>query len=39
MNQWHTKPCSKAKIHEIVQEAREVLVEAKKELKGLGLQP
>jgi hypothetical protein len=33
MNQWHTKPCSKATIHKIVEEARSVLIEARKELK------
>jgi hypothetical protein len=29
MNQWHTKPCSKANIHKIVNEARDVLIGAK----------
>jgi len=29
MNQWHTKPCSKANIHKIVNEARDVLLGAK----------
>jgi hypothetical protein len=32
MDQWHCKPCSKATIHKIVEEARMILLKAREEL-------
>jgi hypothetical protein len=35
MNQWHTKPCSKANIHKIVNEARAAIIGAKAQVEAM----